>query len=199
MPKAPKTAWKPGDPLPPWNGENDAMRDWMFHQLENFYRAQRDELLKDPIDPEAGDVTILELLDSGDDSEHKHGLALLNQLASRLLGPEIADRIQWKRKQGRPKGKPRYTLPPTELPERKAQEVPAIHVVYGYFAKVHMAKKAVPIIQNIWREHYEGKWQRSRGDIDAYKIAAEYFCVGEEAVRAKPSGRHKPRAKDKRP
>jgi hypothetical protein len=72
-------------------------------------------------------------------------------------------------------------------------------VYFSYSELVHMAKKAVPIIQDIWCKHYEGKWQRRRGDIDAYKIAAEYHCVEEEAVRAKPSGRHKPRAKDKRP
>jgi hypothetical protein len=60
-----------------------------------------------------------------------------------------------------------------------------------------MAKKAVPIIQKIWRKHYDGKWQRKSGDIDAYEIAAAYFCVDVEDVKAKPSGRHKP--KDKQP
>jgi len=46
MPEAPKTAWKLGDPLLPWNGENDVMRDWMFHQLENFYRTHRIDVFK---------------------------------------------------------------------------------------------------------------------------------------------------------
>jgi hypothetical protein len=168
------------------------MRDFVFCELENFYRARAY-----PEDPEAGDFTILELLDSSEPSEHEHGLALLNQLASRLLGPKIAERIEWKRKRGRPKGKPRYTLPPTGLPERKKAKVPANRAHYSYFGLVHMAKKAVPIIQNVWREHYDGKWQRSSADIDAYTIAAEYFGVDEAAVRAKASGRHKPRAKDK--
>ena len=78
-------AWKPGDPPPPWSARNqrekDAMRDFVFCELENFYRARAY-----PEDPEAGDFTILELLDSSEPSEHEHGLALLNQLASRLLG-----------------------------------------------------------------------------------------------------------------
>jgi hypothetical protein len=171
-------------PLPPWSGDNETMRDWAVHQLEKFYRTRGGE---GAIDPEAGDEDgeILELLDSGDPSEHELGLALLNQLASRLLGPEIADRIEWKRKHGRPKGKPLYALPPKHP------------WAYSYPAKVYMAKKAVSIIQDIWREHYKGKWQRSLGDIDAYDIAAEYFVVKADDVRAKASGRHKPRAKDK--
>jgi hypothetical protein len=159
------------------------MRDWTFYQLEDFYRAYRGE----PID--SAEADILELFGSSDDSEHEHGLKLLNQLASRLLGPEIADRIQWKRKASRPKGKPLYLLPPP--PEQPW--------TYSYPAKVHIAKRAVPIIRNIWREHYDGKWQRRSGDIDAYEIAAEYFCVDVEAVKAKASGRHKPRAKHKQP
>jgi hypothetical protein len=193
MPKAPKTAWKPGDPPPPWSGDQDAMRDWMFYQLENFYRAQTEEMLKEPINPEAGDVTTSELLDSSDDSEHERGLAQLRQLNVPLLGPD-ADRIQWKRKRGRPIGQPRYTLPKKPPIGTK---VPANRVYFSYSELVHMAKIAVPIIQNIWREHYDGKWQRSRDDIDAYDIAADYFIVDVEAVRAKPSGRHKP--KDKQP
>jgi hypothetical protein len=158
------------------------MRDWTFYQLEDFYRAHADELAKEPIDPdpEAGDTTVLELLDSSNASERERGLALLRQLNVRLLGPD-ADRIQWRRKAHRPKGKPLYLLPP-----RRYQR-------WGYPARVHMAKNAVPIIQNIWREHYDGKWQRKSGDIDAYEITAEYFCVDVEAVRRKASGRHKPR------
>jgi hypothetical protein len=167
------------------------MRDWMFHQLENYYRAHEDELAKEPIDPEAGDPTILELLDSSNASERERGLALVRQLNVRLLGPD-ADRIQWTRKAHRPKGKPPHLLPPP----------PGEY--YGDPAKVYMARKAVPTIQNIWREHYKGehykgKWQRKSGEINAYEIAAEYFGVDVEAVRAKASGRRKPRAKDKQP
>jgi hypothetical protein len=44
--------WLPSMPLPRWNGDNDAMRDWVFYQLQNFYRAQREELLKEVIDPD---------------------------------------------------------------------------------------------------------------------------------------------------
>jgi hypothetical protein len=162
------------------------MRDWAFHQLENYYRAHADKLAKEPIDPEAGDPTILELLDNSNASVRERGLALVRQLNVPLLGPD-ADRIRWVRKAHRPKGEPSHLLPPP----------PGQH--YGYAAKVYMAKKAVPIIQNIWRGHYDGKWQRKSGDIDAYEIAAEYFCVDVEAVRAKASGRRKPRAKDKQP
>jgi hypothetical protein len=176
--------------LPLWSArderEKNAMRDWMFYQLEDFYRAHADELGKEPIDPEAGDTTILELLDSSEASERERGLALLRQLNARPLGPD-ADRLQWKRPPHRPKGKPPYLQPPPAGQH------------YGYPAKVHMAKNAVPIIQNIWRKHYDGKWQRRSGDIDAYEIAAAYFCVDVEAVRAKASGRHKPRAKHKQP
>jgi hypothetical protein len=162
------------------------MRDWTFHQLENSCRAHANELAKEPIDPEAGGTTILELLDSSDASERERGLALLRQLNVPLLGPD-ADRIQWTRKANRPKGKPLYLLPPQR------------DQTFSYPAKVHMAKKAVSIIQNIWRKHYDGKWQRRSRDIDAYEIAAEYFCVDVEAVRAKASGRHKPRDKDEQP
>jgi hypothetical protein len=164
------------------------MRDWMFYQLEDYYRAQREELLKEPIDPEAGDLTILELLDSSDDSEREHGLKLLRQLNVPLLGPD-ADRIQWKRKAHRPPSRPRYTLPP-KLP--KGSKLPDNRAYWSYSELVQMAKKAVPIIQKIWREHF-GKWQRRSGDIDAYTIAAEYFAVDKEDVRRKPSGRHKPK------
>jgi hypothetical protein len=172
------------------------MRDWVFYQLDNFNRACAEESLKQPIDPEAGDATTLELLDSSDRSERALGLAQLRRLNVRLLGPD-ADRIQWKRKRGRPKDEAQYSSPPKQLPQRIV--VAAIEVAYDYHSRVRMAKLAMPIIQNIWREHYDGKWQRGRGDINAYEIAADYFRVDVEAVRAKPSGRHKPRAKDKQP
>jgi hypothetical protein len=167
------------------------MCDWMFFQLEKFYRASADQLAKEPINPDEGGKTILELLDSSDAGEREHGLKLLRQLNVRFLGPD-ADRIQWKRKAHRPKSQPRYALPPKPPIGKK---VPAILGYYSYFGLVHMAKKAVPIIQNIWREHYDGKWQRRSGDIDAYEIAAEYFLVDVEDVRAKASGRHKPKNK----
>src|SRR5260221_14119156 len=95
--------WLPGMPPPPWSGNDDAMRDWVFYQLENFYRARPDELRKEATDAESGDATIIELFDSSDRSNHEEGLKRLRWLASRLLGPEIADRIQWKRKRGHPK------------------------------------------------------------------------------------------------
>jgi hypothetical protein len=177
-------AWKPGDPPPPWSGNNEAMRDWMFDQLENFYRtyrADKKELIE-LIDPAEADI--LELFDSGNASEHEHGLKRLNELASERLGPEIAARIQWKRiKAHRPKAKPPHLLRP---PPEKIW-------TYSRPVRIYMAQKAVKIIQDIWRKHYEGKWQRRSGDIDAYTIAAKYFDVDEEAVRAKPSGRHKPK------
>jgi hypothetical protein len=180
--------WLPGMPLPPWSGDNDAMRDWVFYQLENFYRGQREELLNEVIDPESGDATLLELLDTSDDSRRAHGMVLLRQLVSQLLGPEIADRIQWKRKRGRPKEEPQYSS--SESPKGLIR-LP-LQVFYDYRSRVRMAKRTVPIIQNFWREHYDGKWHRSSGDIDAYEIAAAYFVVDdEEDVRRKPPGRHK--------
>ena len=186
--------WSPEMSKPDWSGDNDAMRDWVFHQLENYYREHSEELLLEPIDPESGDVTVVELLDSSDASRRKQGLAILRRLLSGLLGADT-DRIEWKRKRGRPKGQPRHNLPPN-LP--KGKKVPAIHYFYNYFARVRMARSAVPIIQNIWRKHYDGKWQRPKGAIDAYEIAADYFLVDVEAVRQPPSGPHRKRpAKDK--
>jgi hypothetical protein len=108
-------------------------------------------------------------------------MALLHQLASRLLGPEIADRIQWKRKRGHPKSPP--------------HDSPSDPYKYDRPSRIRMAKLAVRIIQKIWRKHYDGKWQRRLGDIDAYEIAALYFAfngdINEEDVRRKPSGRRK--------
>jgi len=169
------------------------MRDWVFHQLDNFYRAHRKELLKEATDPESGDATILELLDSSDASRRKHGMVLLRLLVCRLLGPEIADRIQWKRKRGHPKGQSQYN--PSESPKGLVRR--PIDVYYDYRSQMHMAKRAVPIIQNFWREHY-GRSRRLRGDgPDAYDIAAAYFDKKDVDVRRKPSGRRKkePRAK----
>jgi hypothetical protein len=187
-----RRAWLPGMPPPPWSGDNDAMRDWVFHQLDNFYRSHREELLKEATDPESGDATILELLDSSDDSRRAHGMVLLRQLVSRVLGPEFGDRIKWTRNRGHPKRQPQYSS--SESVKGRVRR--PIDVSYDYRAKVHMAKRAVPIIQKFWRENYNGKWHRSSGNIDAYKIAAAYFFVDDEDVRRKPSGRHKkPRAK----
>jgi hypothetical protein len=169
------------------------MRDWVFHQLDNFYRAHRKELVKEVTDPESGEATILELLDSSDASRRKHGMVLLRLLVSRLLGHEIADRIQWKRKRGHPKGQPQYSS--SELPKGLARR--PTDVYYDYRSQVHMAKRAVPIIQNFWREHY-GRSRRLRDDgPDAYDIAAAYFDKKDVDVRRKPSGRRKkePRAK----
>jgi hypothetical protein len=170
------------------------MRDWMFYKLENHYLAQTAELLKEPRDPEgwrAAFPSILDLLDSSDDKERKRGLALLRQRNVPFLGPD-ANRIQWQRKPGRPKAQPRHT-PPPEPP--KGTKLPANRAYWRYSELVHMAKKAVRIIQNFWREDYDGKWQRSRDDIDAYKIAAQYFCVDVEDVKRKRPGRHKPKTK----
>src|SRR6516164_7537931 len=123
-----RRAWKPDMPRPPWSGDNDAMRDWVFHQLDTFYRAHREELLKEALDPESGDATLLELLDSSDDSRRAHGMVLLRRLMSRQLGPEIADRIQWKRNRGHPKGQPQYSS--SESPKGLVRR--PIDVYYDY-------------------------------------------------------------------
>jgi len=120
-------------------------------------------------------------------------MVLLRPLVSQLLGPEIADRIQWKRKRGHPKGQPQYSS--SESPKGLVRR--PIDVYYDYRSQLHMAKRAVPIIRNFWREHY-GRSRRLRGDgPDAYDIAAAYFDKKDVDVRRKPSGRRKkePRAK----
>jgi hypothetical protein len=60
--------WSPGMPLPPWSGNDDAMRAWVFYQLENFYYAR-----EGTTDPESDDATILELLDSSDRQQARRG------------------------------------------------------------------------------------------------------------------------------
>jgi hypothetical protein len=189
--------WSPDMPPPPWSGNDDAMRDWVFYQLEIFYREQPEKLLKEVIDPESDDATILELFDSSDRSKHEQGLTRLRWLASRLLGPEIADRIQWKRKRGHPKAKAQYRS--SEAPKRLIRR--PIEVYYDRPSRIRMAKLAVPQIQNFWREHYDGKWTRGRWMSSAHEIAAQYFAINEDIdeadVKRKPSGRRKkPRAKD---
>jgi hypothetical protein len=189
--------WLPDMPLPPWSGNDDAMRAWVLCQLEKFYRARPDELRKEATDPESGDATIIELFDSSDRSKHEEGLNRLGWLASRLLGPEIADRIQWRRKRGHPKAKAQYSS--SEAPKGLIRH--PIEVFYDRPSRIRMAKLAVPKIQNFWREHYDGKWTRGRGKRSAYEIAAQYFAINEDIdeadVKRKPSGRRKKlRAKD---
>lgn len=182
--------------LPPWSGNDDAMRAWVFYQLEKFYRARPDELRKEATDPERGDTTIIELFDSSDRSKHEEGLKLLRWLASRQLGREIADRIQWRRKRGHPKAKAQYSS--SEAPKGSIRH--PIAVFYDRPSRIRMAKLAVLKIQNFWREHY-GKWTRGRGKCSAHEIAAQYFAINEDIdeadVKRKPSGRRKKlRAKD---
>ena len=180
--------WLPGMPPPPWSGNNDAMRDWVFYQLENFYRAQREKLLledrhealllegtylKELIKPEA-----LEEAKSGD-------VTTLRQFVSWQLGPEFKDFIH-----------PKPLTRGKKYPRRLKYSSSKHH--YGKKSRVRMAKLAVPIIQNFWRENYGGKFYRTSGDIDAYEIAGLYYRIAEEDVRRKPPGRRKkPRAKDK--
>jgi hypothetical protein len=177
--------WSPGMPLPDWRGDNVAMQDWVNYQLENYYR---EEFPKAARGSENSDATIPELLDSSDESRRAHGMAILRQWASLLLGPD-ADRVQWKRKVGHPKSPPQYFSEAPYKPKGLIRH--DIEALYNYSSRVRMANLAVAIIHNFWRKSYDGKWKRRRGDIDAYKIAADYFVVDEEDVRRKPSGRRK--------
>jgi hypothetical protein len=185
-------------PLPPWTARNqqekNAMRDWVFYQLDNFNRTCAKELLKRPIDPEAGSATIKELLDSNDANERVLGLAQLHALNVRLVGPD-ADRMQWKRKRGHPKDEAQYSSPPKQLPHGK---VAAIEVAYDYRSRVRMAKLAVPLIRNILQTHPGGKSRRRPEDgFDVHEIVAAYFNIDVEAVAKKPSGKRKKRNRDK--
>jgi hypothetical protein len=175
--------WSPGMRLPPWSGNNDATRACVFYQLENFYRAHRDKLfLEDRHKP------LLPLIKQEVLAKAKSGdVTKLREFVSWQLGPEFADFIQPK-----PQLNPGHPTSPLYdgSSDPKAD--------YDNRSRVRMAKLAVPIIQKIWREHYDGKWTRRSGDIDAYEIAAQYFAIKEDDVRRKPSGRRKkkPRAKN---
>ena len=67
------------------------------------------------------------------------------------------------------------------------------------YSRVVLAKKLVPLIQEIWRKHYDGRWRRQHDDgPDAYEIAADYYGVDDdEAVRRKASGRRKKKGRAK--
>jgi hypothetical protein len=167
-------AWKPGDPQPPWSArtkhEKDAMRDWMFYQLVNFYRAQPVELTSNA---DIMEYDALEDAKSGD-------VTKLRQLAKPAWRPYINPRPL---KQGE-KYPRRPTYSSTEY--------------YDYSDKVRMARLAVPIIRDIWREHY-GKARRVYEDgYGAYDIAAAYFGIEDvDAVAKKPSGKRTKKKRDK--
>jgi hypothetical protein len=60
------------------------------------------------------------------------------------------------------------------------------------FDRVRAAKVAVPIVQAIWRQYYDGRWKRRRDDgPSAAEIAAQYYGVTVDAVNKKPSGRRR--------
>ena len=136
------------------------MRDWVFYQLENFYRVQREELLQGVIDPESGDATLLELLDSSDRSTRTRGMALLRSLVSPLLGAEFADRIRWKRKRGRPESPPKYNTSGVHSPKGwssiQSMRSTIIDPRWAWPASCADNPKFVA-------ENYDGKWQRRSG------------------------------------
>ena len=167
--------WLPGTPPPPWSGNNEAMRDWVFYQLENFYRSHREKLFLEDRHKALSLLIKQEVLEKAKSGD----VTTLRQFVSWQLGPEFADFIHPKpQKSGHPKG-----------PPYDGSSDPKAY--YDYRFKLRMAKLAVPIIQNFWREHYDGKFYRTSGNIDAHDIAAQYFDINEADVERKPSGRRK--------
>jgi hypothetical protein len=179
MPKASEPrAWKPGGPLPPWSAQNprqkNAMRDWMFYQIEEAYREHREKLLLEPTNLRVliEDEAIAEA-DRGD-------MTKLHQ----LFHPKFYRFLQLPRKSGR--------RPYARQPDHGSGE----H--YDETARVLMARNLVPLIRKIWRAHY-GKARRCPEDgFDAHEIAAAYFGIEDvDAVAKKPSGKRKKKSRDK--
>ena len=169
-------AWKPGGPPPPWSAQNqsqkNAMRDWMFYQLEEAYRAQRAELLSEyTVDPREQEA--LEDARSGD-------VTKLRRLA-------------------KPAWRPYINPPPLGRGEKYPRRSNYSSTeYYDYSAKVPMAKLAVRLIREIWREHYGKSRRRTEDGYDAYDIAAAYFGIEDvDAVAKKPSGKRTKKKRDK--
>jgi len=163
--------WLPWMPKPRWDARNqsekEAMRDWVFYQIEEALRARRNELLsattdlRDLIEQEA-----LEEAESGD-------VTKLRRLAKPEWCPHINPR-PLKRGEKYPR-RPKYSS--------------SEH--YDYSSKMRMARLAVPLIREVWREHYGKARRRPEDGFDAHEIAAAYFKVGITDVTKKPSGRRK--------
>jgi hypothetical protein len=162
-------AWKPGDPLPPWSArderEKNAMRDWTFYQLEQAYRAQRAELFSEYAD----NKTIM--VEDAIEDARSGNVTKLRRLAKPTWRP--------------------FTNPPPLGRGEKYPRRPTYSSTeyYDDSAKLFMAKLAVRLIREIWREHY-GKVRRVHEDgYDAFDIAAAYFGIEDvdEVAKKAPS------------
>jgi hypothetical protein len=165
-------------PLPPWSARNqrekDMMRDWMFYQIEEAYREQREELLLER-------TNIWVLIEDEAIAEAERGdLTKLRQ----LFRPKFHPFLQPPRRRGR--------RPYARRPNDSSSEW------FDESAKLLMARKLVPLIRKIWQEHYRRSRRRPEDGFAAYEIAAAYFDIEDvEAVEKKPSGKRKKKVRDK--
>lgn len=165
---------------PPWAAQNkrekDAMRDWIFYQIEETYRKHRDDTLSGRTNKESVWILIEDVEDAAVEDAYRGDLTKLRE----LFDPKFHPFLHPPRKRGR--------RPYASRPSRSEH--------YDDSAKLLMARKLVPIIRAIWRKHY-GKWRRHpEYGYDAYEIAAAYFNIKDvEAVAAKPSGKRKKKQK----
>jgi hypothetical protein len=147
------------------------MRDWVFHELENFYRADREKLLLEP----PTNLKALKVLIE-DDAIEEAERGDLTKLRL-LFHPKFHPFLQSPRKRGR--------RPYSHRPNVSSE-------YYDYPSRVRMAKLAVPIIRQIWREHYRRARRRPEDGFAAYEIAAAYFDINDaEEVAKPPSGKRK--------
>jgi hypothetical protein len=169
-------AWKPGDTLPQWTARNqrekDALRDWMFYQIEETYRERREKLLSAP-------TNLRVLIEDQAIAEAERGdLTKLRQLFHSKFHPFL----QPPRKPGR---RPYARRPNDSFTEE-----------YDGGAKLLMARRLIPLIGEIWLKHYGKSRRRHEDGYSAYDIAAAYFDIEDvEAVAKKPSGKRKNRDK----
>jgi hypothetical protein len=154
-------------PPPPWTarkpGEKEAMRDWMFYQIEECYREQQEKSLLEPLE-------LRDLIEDEAIAEaERNDLTKLRQ----LFHPKFHPFLQAPRKRGR---RP-YARRPNDS---------------SYESRLMMARKLVPLIRKIWQEHYGPLRRRREDGFDAYDIAAAYLDIEDvEAVAQKPSGKRK--------
>jgi hypothetical protein len=172
------SAWKPGMPAPPWSAQNERqkkeMRDWVFYQLENFYRAHRAELF----------------------SEYTDSATIMEQDA---LEDARSGDVTKLRRLAKPAWRPYINPPPLGRGEKYPRR-PTYSSTEHYddSAKVRIAKLALPLIRKIWRKHY-GKSRRVYEDgYDAYDIAAAYFGIEDvNEVAKKAPGKRTKKKRDK--
>lgn len=146
----------------------------MFYQIEQAYREHREKLMSEP-------TNLRDLLADEAVAEAERGD--LTKLLG-LFHPKFHPFLQLPRKRGR--------RPYARRPNDSSSEY------YDESARVLMARKLVPLIRTIWREHYRRSRRRPEDGYDAHDIAAAYFDIKDlEAVAKKPSGKRKKKIRDK--